>query len=233
MRIISKFFDVYDLQHSLRDDSRVWKRKTETLKVRKLEGEDYGFNFDFFARNLDKKVNFSVNFFYFCGTVYPLFSFRHWENSSNYKTTKIENALHYANTVAGIKALNYRFPGDTLEKQFAKLDAAIQEQLPRIKEMFDKFNHPLGIYNYSNKELPDEESTQEVPCHILTFNPQLLGNLPWQEIDSNVYRFHQLVEQYLSGVIGYFEATPKTVTTSDKDRLIAHGFDAVTSFRKM
>ena len=91
----------------------------------------------------------------------------------------------------------------------------------------------MGVYSWVRKALPDEDFTQEVPCHILTFNPQLMNVYPWQEIDSNVYRFHQLIEQYLSGVIGHFEGTPVTVTTSDKDRLLAKGFDAVTSFRNM
>lgn len=230
MRIISKFYDVYDLQHSLRDDSRVWERKTEVLNVRKLEGEDYGY-----ARWLANYRDITLEYFYFCGNVYPLFTITpNWGEFENKKVITFlpEKALATA-IEYGFKSLDYRMPGDTIEKQFKALESKIKEDSTAIKAMFDKFNHPMGIYSWSRSALPDEESTQEVPCHILTFNPRLADGLPWQEIDSNLYRFHQLIEQYLSGVIGHFETIPSTVTTSDKDRLLAKGFDAVTSFRNV
>ena len=230
MRIISKFFDVYDLQHSLRDETRVWERKTETIKVRKLDGEDYGYMTPYY-----RSAEIILEYFYFCGQVYPLFTITPmWGTYENkkVKTFLFDRALEVCKEY-GITGLGYMYKGDTLEKQFSSLEAKAKEDMVAVQKMFDKFNHPLGVYSWVRKALPDEDSTQEVPCHILTFNPQLMNFYPWQEIDSNVYRFHQLIEQYLSGVIGHFEGTPVTVTTSDKDRLLAKGFDAVTSFRNM
>lgn len=231
MRIISKFFDVYDLQHSLRDESRVWERKTETINVRKRDSsEDYGY-----TKLSGGGPSLVLEYFYFCGQVYPLFTITPlWGTYKNkmVKTFSFSKALEICKEY-GITGLSYMFKGDTLEKQFAVLEANSKEEMVEIQKMFDKFNHPLGLYSWANKALPEDGSTQEVPCHVLTFNPQLMNAYPWQEIDSNVYRFHQLIEQYLSGVIGYFEGTPVTVTTSDKDRLLAKGFDSVTSFRNM
>lgn len=230
MRIISKFFDVYDLQHSLRDESRVWERKTEEIKVRKQKGEDYGF--------ISGGSGYAVvlmEYFYFCGQVFPMITIKpEWGKFDNKKvvTFNFDKALAVAKEY-GFRGLTYRMPGDTLEKQFKSLEEKAKEDSVAIQKMFDKFNYPLGVYSWVRSALPDEESTQEVPCHVLTFNPQLMNNFPWQEIDTNVYRFHQLIEQFLSGVIGHFETIPQMVTTSDKDRLLAHGFDATTSFRKM
>ena len=55
------------------------------------------------------------------------------------------------------------------------------------------------------------------------------SGIPWQEIESNLYRLHQVLEQYIFGVLGTGE--PDMITVSDKDRLAAHGFDTKTSFR--
>lgn len=229
MRIISKFFDVYDLQHSLRDETRVWNRVTETIFVRKLEGEDYSVTFGNWSGD-----SFNLEYFYFCGQVYPLFRFSKHKSAGLYDTF---DTFIAEKAIAKAKewdiALGYRFPGDTTEKQFAKLLAKIEEDKVKIQKMFDKFNHPMGHYSFVKEQLPDDNFNQKVPCHVLKFNPKLMGDYPWQEIDDNVYRFHQLIEQFLSGVIGQFEGEPQTVSISDKDRLIAHGFDAVTSFRNM
>lgn len=229
MRIISKFVDVYDLQHAMRDESRIWERKIEVVYVRKQDNEDYGF----YTRNYWYE-SLKVNFFFFCEEVYPLFTLKYLDDDNNEQTLITFDESKVIEIGEDIKlGLSYKYPGDTFEKRFKSLMSEINEQKPRIKEMFIKFNHPLGIYDWVEEALPDDTSTQKVKCHKLTFNPKLFGELPWQEIDSNVYRLHQRIEQYLSGVIGHFEATPATITTSDKDRLLAKGFDAVTSFRRM
>lgn len=230
MYIISPFFDVYDLQHSMRDPNRIWERKTETLNIRKKSNENYGMYFE-----SGRYAKMRVEYMYFCGTAYPLFILtpRWGEHDNKVQITTIPSKAIEIAKLYGLNSLNYLYHGDTLEKQFEVLESKIKEELPHIIQMFDKFNHPIGIYSSIGKTLPDSDSKQEVPCHVLTFNPQLLNNYPWQEIDSNVYRFHQLIEQYLSGVIGHFETIPKMVTSTDKDRLIAKGFDAITSFRKM
>lgn len=228
MRIISKFMDVYDLQHSMRDESRIWERKTEVLYVRKQAGEDYGFTTSW--RNRD---HLTIQFFYFCSEVYPLFGLTYTIDGVTEKLVTFNQEEVIQKGTELDLSLNYEFSGNTFEKRFNKLMSTINEQIPRIQEMFDKFNHPIGLYSWVREALPDEDSTQEVPCHKLIFNPRLMGAIPWQEIDNNLYRIHQRIEQYLSGVIGHFESVPKTVTTSDKDRLLAKGFDAVTSFRRM
>lgn len=222
MRIISDFSDIYDLQHTMFDKDRVWIRNTEEVVIR-AEKSLCG-RFPYRTRS----ASFRMGWFYFCGDVYPMLS----ANSIEKSVTGIGLDPFLAKLAAAEWSHLLESVSILGNSVLTEIKQVIANNSPEVKKLFDSFDAPLGLM-YERKQLPSEADTQEVLCHVLELNPQLNPSLPWADVDSNIYRMHQHLEQYLSGVLaGFGRSNEPLVTTSDKDLLLSKGFDYKTSFRK-
>ena len=226
MRIISEFKDVYDLQHAMFDKERTWTRRTETIMVKRDEAlpslyrpSSYWFN------NLSDVRYIPV---FIAGIVHYAYIF--YKDSNFYDSTvSAERASEIAEEL-GIKSI--RLFGKNALEDLESVATQSVELKQLAYNLFRELKVPLGYINRVVKSVPDENSKQEVPCYEVIVNPRLHNSIiPWTEIDPNVYRLHQELEQYIWGCLGTGE--PDMLTTSDRDRLLAKGFDAVTSFRNM
>lgn len=226
MRIISEFKDVYDLQHAMFDKERTWTRRTETILVKQEQS----------LPSLCRPGNYwssnSSNIYYtpvfIAGVVHYIYEF--YQNDKFYASTvNADRAAEIANEL-GITSM--RLFGKNALEDLESVATQSVELKQLAYNLFRELKVPLGYINRVIKAVPDENSKQEVPCYEVIVNPRLHNSIiPWTEIDPNVYRLHQELEQYIYGVLGTGE--PDMLTTSDKDRLLAKGFDAVTSFRNM
>lgn len=235
MRIISKNNDVYDLQHALFDSDRIWVREEETLQVR-VTAETENLVKRFSISDIEDTRSFgSTNNI----TAYPVFiaGELHWlyevnwyryvspVDSSNHKYVAFSKEA-LANKVLGELEMDV-FEGfgtsrvQGLNQMFEKL----KEVEPKARQMLANLNKPLAmITNITNSDV-DTTKYFEVVTNFNFFQRKL----PWQEIDANLYRLHQVIESYIWGVIGNGEK--QVIETSDLDRLKAYGFDEKISFR--
>lgn len=224
MRIISKFTDVYDLQNSLFDADRVWERKTEEFTIKApddgscvimqqrpvaLTGETTGY--------------LKILPFFLAGEIYWLYHID--VGSTQIKIFDIDEALSI------LKENGWSAGYSMLDKAIGKTKESIldweKEVTQKAKEALSELLVPLAILD---SLIPNEKDNNKY-FKVIT-NPRLhLSGIPWQSVEPNLYRLHQTIEQYIWGVIGTGE--PDMITTSDKERLIAHGFDTKTSFRNM
>lgn len=226
MRIISDFKDVYDLQHSMFDKERTWTRRTGEVLVKRNPDQP---RLTGISRRFLGKDAYMFYFPVFLGNrVYYVFAF--YEDRKFITSTVIASKAVEIAEGLGIKGLN--FFQSSLEKDFHKLTTELLEKSQLAFNLFLELRTPLAYIHSEVEAVPDENSKQKVDCYKIITCPQLHNSIiPWSEIDGNVYRLHQHLEQYIFGVLGTGE--PEMLTTSDRDRLEAKGFDYVTSFRKM
>ncbi|WMM34854.1 hypothetical protein MKLDHNNG_00047 [Salmonella phage EH1] len=224
MRIISKWADVYDLQNSLFDPDRAWERKTEELTIKAPDGGNYMIMQErMIARVGEKKGYFKILPFFLAGEIYWLYHIDVLD--TQVKTFSLDEALEILEEngwSTGFSLLDIN-RGKPKESILSWQD----EVTPKAKEALSELRVPLAVLD---SLVPNDKDNNKY-FKVIT-NPRLhLSGIPWQEIESNLYRLHQRIEQYIWGVLGTGE--PDIITISDKDRLAAHGFDTVTSFRNM
>ena len=224
MRIISKFVDVYDLQNSLFDADRVWERKTEELTIKAPDDGNYMIMQERRITRIEGKIGyFKILPFFLAGEIYWLYHIDVLD--TQVKTFSLDEALEILEEngwSAGFSLLDIN-----RGKPKESILSWQEEVTPKAKEALSELRVPLAVLD---SLVPNDKDNNKY-FKVIT-NPRLhLSGIPWQEIESNLYRLHQMIEQYIWGVLGTGE--PDIITTSDKDRLAAHGFDTVTSFRNM
>lgn len=230
MRIISKYDDVYDLQHALFDSDRVWVREEETVQVR-VNAETEDLIKVFSVTDIVESYSWGThNKLYaypvmVAGSLYWLYQISAWRNG------KCEVFETFSKDALADKLLvelemdvydgfgSSRVQG--LDQMFQKLKEVEQKAL----QFLTSFNKPLAMVTKITKSEVDSTSYFEVVTNFNFFKRKLA----WQEIDANLYRFHQMIESYIWGVIGNGEK--QVIETSDLDRLKAYGFDEKISFR--
>lgn len=251
MRIISKFKDVYDLQHSMADNSAVWNRKTEHFKVRCTDGLKL-----LSAGYLTKTRNpyyglysVQVQMVFVAGSIYPLFvieyggkvaeAYMHAPGAGarreHFMTFNPEKFVEQA-LMLGAESVVFHgewdLRADNVESAVRKFMTKFEENSRVARSAFETLNSPLVLVDKVTKGFLQEKDKQEVPYWDLYANFCFNDlRLPWQDIEPNLYILHQILEQYQFGVLGGKE--PEMISISDKDRLEAHGFDSKTSFRSM
>ena len=225
MRIISKKSDVYDLQHSLFDASRTWVREEETFQVRvnkETEALVKTFNFStkgsYSERSYDRFTCYPVQV---ASRIHWLFKLTYWSNKVEHKYTFDIEVIQKFMEDNDLEVGNYFEKVKGLAQVCRKLD----EITPTAQRILNKLNVPLSMIRDVVKSKTDDTLYFEI---LTNFNFSA-EKLPWQELDSNLYRMHQEIESYIWGVIGTGEK--QTVEVSDLDRLKAHGFDEKFSFR--
>lgn len=224
MRIISKFADVYDLQNSLFDPDRVWERKTEELTIKAPDDDNYTIMQERRIARIEGKTGyFKILPFFLAGEIYWLYHIDVLD--TQVKTFSLDEALEILeekgwSTGFSLLDINRGKPKESI--------LAWQEEVtPKAEEALTELRVPLAILS---SVVPNDKDNNKY-FKVIT-NPRLhLSGIPWQSVEPNLYRLHQRIEQYIWGVLGTGE--PDMITVSDKDRLAAHGFDTVTSFRNM
>lgn len=224
MRIISKHNDVYDLQHSLFDADRTWVREQEVFQVRvNKETESLVKSF---SLNGENSYKFRKDLFCYpvqvASQIHWLYVLKFWDDSSNKELKTfdaatirefvVENELEVGNYFTKVKGMD-------------QVQQKLLEVTPAAQQILNKLNVPLSMIRDVVKSKTDDTMYFEIITNF-NFNNE---KLPWQELDSNLYRMHQEIESYIWGVIGNGEK--QTVEVSDLDRLKAYGFDEKFSFR--
>lgn len=235
MRIISKINDVYDLQATMYDKDRVWYRE----EIKQVVNVPADFEQVVFSASImQERTNggyggvtvgtLEIRPTLICGSLRWLYGY------------------HTRRMVAGMEWVGYHLqtyePAKIAEKleeeglyvrmgwdldTIYKIDSRVREATTTASNFLATFNKPIAI-------VWDFAKSQTDPTYNLTVKTDFnfhLEELPWWELDNNLYRWHQTLESYIFGVLGQGE--PKTESTSDLDRLIAKGFDAKVSFRNM
>lgn len=227
MRIITKERDVYDLQHAMFDADRVWVREEETFQVRQNKGTE----------SLTRTINLHSK-----GDVYrsrerllinPVLvgSELHWLFKIHYTFDEQWKGFQTFDPARLAQMLDERememhtgLVGGTL-KNVSQLMEQLKELESQAYRTLQSLNRPLA---WIHATIPSE-TDDTIYFEVLTNFSFHAHGLPWQEIDSNLYRLHQSIESYIWGVIGTGEK--QVVEVSDLDRLKAHGFDEKYSFR--
>lgn len=218
MRIISKKSDVYDLQHSLFDEDRTWVREEEVFQVRVNKDTD----------NLVKRFVFHQSTELNCYPV-QIASEIHWLLKLKWTEQAKNNTLETFDTQEVQNLINkynwtFSWNMDSITR-IEQIKQRLSEVTPLAKQILGKLNVPLSMITEVVRSKTDDTKYFRIVTNF-SFNEH---KIPWQEIDSNLYRLHQTLESYIWGVIGNGEK--QTVEVSDLDRLKAYGFDEKFSFR--
>ena len=230
MRIISKFNDVYDLQNSLFDADRVWERKSEEILVKVTEDAEKNIVHDrqvFQEGSLSFRGDFEyhVNPLFIAGQVYWLHELYCWHPAFSFKTFDIDAVFDKMEEMK-LHARSYLLDKVRSNPRESMRDILVEAK-PYAERILSELRVPIALVKGIKKNDNDETKNFVIQTNIRFHQ----SGIPWQEIDNNLYRLHQLLEQYIFGVLGTGE--PDMITVSDKDRLAAHGFDTKTSFRNM
>lgn len=230
MRIISKFNDVYDLQNSLFDPDRAWERKTEELLVKVTDDVEKNIVHNrqvFREGSLSFRGDFeySVNPLFIAGEVYWLHELSCWHPAFSFKTFSIDAVFDKMEEM-GLHARSYLLDKNRGDVRETMRDMLVEAK-PKAERILSELRVPIAYVKGIKKNDNDDIRNFVIQTNIRFHQ----SGIPWQEIESNLYRLHQVLEQYIFGVLGTGE--PDMITVSDKDRLAAHGFDTKTSFRNM
>lgn len=230
MRIISKFTDVYDLQNSLFDADRVWERKTEELLVKVTDDAEKNI---VHTRQVfrDGSLSFRGDFEYFvnplfvAGEVYWLHELYCWHPAFSFKTFSLDTMFDKMEEMR-LHARSYLMDKSRGDVRETMRDLLVEAK-PKAERILSELRVPIAYVKGIKKNDNDDVRNFVIQTNIRFHQ----SGIPWQEIESNLYRLHQVLEQYIFGVLGTGE--PDMIKVSDKDRLAAHGFDTKTSFRNM
>lgn len=235
MKIYSKEHEYYDSALSLTyDDHCTWKRKFSTIMLSDI-GKDTlylplydilkGFNplTGRGARLGTLKSNsvaytqyLDVGYVLFCGEVYPFVKCTEFDND-NKNTFYTKDSLYQYFTSIG----------------FTKKDLCDTKQRWKRYSIMDDIEKVFDIYN-KNINTEQVHRIQNTPVYIVDgYTIQVGGALTDIEFFKvkDTYSCIQDLEMYLSGTLG--GTSPSMIQVKDLDRIEAHGFDKVTSFRNM
>ena len=224
MLIISKSHDYYDSVGKSKgvDKTIIYKRKEKVIRdertqkaVRDLRLLNFSNTLRHYTRkrNALSELSFRMIIVGFCGKFYPVVI------RTSYKfddVTKISQPEYIYDT-----DLIDQLIEETRHNFFFK--TTLHDYKERIasthfKHLYESFKCPIVIFG----------SPRGIQEDIVILNP-LLKEINFMKV-VDPYTAFQEIEMYISGALG---APPKPmVFISDKDRLLAHGFDAKTSFRK-
>ena len=235
MRIISKVKDVYDLQGTMYDAERVWYRE----EIKQVVNVPADFEQIIFYANLFETVKngkfgvyqlgtLEIRPVLICGTLRWLYGYHTYRpNGGNTWTGYHFQTFEPAKVIELMEeeGLSVRLGWET--NTIEKIDAYVRNATATASAFLETFNKPIAMAWDAAKSKTDPTVNITVKTDF-NFHAE---DFPWQEIDPNLYRWHQTLESYIFGVLGQGE--PKTESTSDRDRLIAKGFDAKVSFRNM
>lgn len=228
MKIISKFHDHYDSASAFYDDSILLKRQSEVIEQSDLKitlpyktiqvAASYG-------RSVVDSMNriAAIDFLYFCGKVYPLFSI--FNSSYHFKkvgngSVRLENrsdAAYFSSIqelINEAEKRDIRFgSGKYAEDKIKKYEQLVKDCLS-VEIKADIFSE-VGVPYFMTEGYS-----------IITY--PVLKNLT-KSFKLDAYGIYQEIEMYMGGVLGSQEK--ETIEISDKDKRDSKGFDNY-SFKK-
>lgn len=226
MILVSKFHDYYDvvLRTAGRDTDVVFERLQSSVPLpEELEFPHYGeriYSERIYIRN---ESAYAVGAVLFCGTMYPYLE----------KRCRRENAPDTVDYAYGIEAVEAYFG--------PKSDVGRRKKRWGTSDYYEKHVlEPLRkIARRDYTELHRAHGTPLLHIHqedtvdsyrmdrVLALNP-CLRDLHFQRV-VDTFSAYQRIYGFLSGVLTRPDREPRPIT--DKQRAVAHGFDAKTSFR--
>lgn len=228
MKIISPFHDYYDSAMIYFDDSILLKRKTEQVYLGDIN-VSLPNRIDKIATSYVGNINplsrvAAIDYLYFCGKVYPLFSIfnskSHWQKV-NGKLTQIDNRsdqVYFNSFDELLKAC---------EREGMKINRSFGQPKNHIEKMKEKLER-LEDYEVS----ADIFRKVGAPYFILEGNklivyPELKAITKSFKMDAATV--YQEIEMYMGGVLG--QAEKEIIEISDVDKRNSKGFDN-QSFKK-
>lgn len=238
MKILSKVHDYYDSAAAYGVSDQYWKRQNDTLHEKNIELEDIMQHTQCWGGR--------PMIIMFCGKAYPVISLRGrggYSDNHFLITCQDDFAAYEEIYDAG---LNPPYPGawedvkptsNRFRSQESYAVRGFQGFLDDVAKLdcekyHRQYNAPIIRvgYTYIDKHgnYQDNRGRWRHKVTIET-NPSLKA-LGFQKV-KDAFTAYQELDSYIFGVLGV-DVNP-TVQTSDKDRLVAHGFDNRTSFRNM
>jgi hypothetical protein len=222
MLIVSKTHDYYDPVGKSKgvDKTIVYRRAEEEIKDEKTKKVVREFNlfsytdtrYSFRRNNALQGVNMSMAIIGFCGKFFPVMKYA-WQNP---KSVSYSPEVQFIYDLAKIQGLIKLARERVYFPRNVSYDELVRS--PALKTFYESFRCPVvqfGVFDHYES-------------NIVILNP-ILKDIDFMKV-VDPYTAFQEIEMYISGFLG---APPKPmVSISDKDRLLAHGFDAKTSFRK-
>jgi hypothetical protein len=240
MKIISKQHDYYDIVLSYGyDDNCVYKRNEETVKIHKLDFQNYDkiSNISYFDVFYNVFKYYKLNIISFCGKIYPSISYSFGDKTSTIYSVNELNIL----IDDGIK-----YYGKTFINNFIKKERMLIRNGNKKCSMYSILKDFLLIKNISFDDLhfkyevpiiniPLRKSvfssygyiTNDLKVDIV-LNPNL-KDLEFYKI-VNPYDAYMSINSYIIDSLG--GNSPNIASISDESMVEKKGFDKKISFRK-
>lgn len=246
MRIISDFHDYYDIGLSYGIDPQcVYTRKTEKFRYKhplaRIETVNEESIFidkvqhvtDQFPNIYLEKSGLEVLATYkvlFCGDIYYGATYRPDPKNSHVEATSYtyESMIREVNKYHSLKEMERLLTKNKHRRRYhGSRGADVQDwdsvypvqKNSKVMELHIEYGTPIVLVRYDDRY---------IACSI-TKNPNLSTIEFYRCLDP--YTAFQELSMFISGVMG--GQAPPMVKISDKDRFEKHGFDSITSFRKM
>lgn len=217
MRIISSWKDYYDIGMQFGLDSGVtWVRETEEAKALPGLSSDW-----FYEYRLGSK-NYCVAYLALCGKIHPI----HGEEGGIYTkpnpdlfSNSYEGAVERFEKFKNEKVRNPENPyeGYFLKKFKYEIEAFIAKPCHDLHLLYD-----CPVLLFSEKCIDRRRQITVTKCPVLR-------DLGFQRV-KDPYTLFQEIETYISN--NMCQKQNPMVVLSDKSKIIKHGFDYKTSFRK-
>lgn len=219
MLIISKHKDYYDaVSFTIGiDKTIVYKRETRVIsgtvvdEYKKLYNDIYTNNKIIHTKYVYHNGCYAyINLIGFCGKLYPYIEVFRYHYDSQY-FFNVEDALSFIRSISDKPIDKYEV--NELHNIFNSVN------LKEVDDIHFKIKSPVFCY----REIHYRNGSNE-----FIIDPNLEELKFFKIFDT--YQAHQMIMQYISGVLGNIEKN--TIESSDKVKIIGHGFDYKTSFRK-
>lgn len=219
MKIISKFHDYYDpIAKTKGVDTLIqYRRETDTYQDHETQKFVESLDLPSVMGQGHNPYDISMTIIGFCGKIYPCMKYEEYTKTA-YSSPMISKTQYY-----------YDIP---------TIDALIKGRKTHSRWSW--------MSRYRNKDYKETLKSQALYDRFMSYRAPVVRfgitpGQPWVVVNPQLKEINfarcvdpftafQEIEMYISGVLG--APTKPMVQISDKHRLLAHGFDAKTSFRK-
>lgn len=238
MKILSKVHDYYDSAAAYGVSDQYWKRQNDTLHEKDVQLEDIlHFTGCWGGRPM---------IIMFCGKAYPVISLkgRGGYSDDHFLIASQEDFEVYKGMFEEHKDQYGHSRWEDVENGYRRFSSPESYSVRGFQGFLDdvtkidcekyhrQYNAPIikVVYTYIDKQSNYQDNRGRWRHKVtIETNPSLKA-IGFQKV-KDAFTAYQELDSYIFGVLGV-DANP-IVQTSDKDRLVAHGFDNRVSFRNM